>query len=62
MIKMIFSLGSKKVKNPDTSYFQLTRLKNSLLISIVDTPEKDLFNVDQKSYMRKLRTSSVNSP
>ena len=30
-------------------------------MSIVDTPEKDLSNVDRKYDMRKVRTSSVNS-
>ena len=30
-------------------------------MSIVSTPEKDLSNVDCKSYTRKLHTSSVNS-
>ena len=29
-------------------------------MSVVDTPEKDLSNVDGKSYMRKVITSSVN--
>ena len=32
-----------------------------LLLSIVDTPEKDLPNVDWKPDMIKVRTSSVNS-
>ena len=30
-------------------------------MSIVDNPENDLSNVDDKSYMRKVRTSSVKS-
>ena len=41
MRKMIVNLGIRKCKNNDTSTYELTRLKNSLLMSIVDTPEKD---------------------
>ena len=61
VIKMIVNLVSKKEENNDTSSCQLTCIKNSLLMSIVDTPEKDLSNVDQKYYTRKVRTSSVKS-
>ena len=57
--EMIVNLGSKKSKNYNTSIFQLTRLYNFSLMSIVDTPEKDLSNVDQKSDMRKVCTSSI---
>ena len=40
----------------------LTRpLQNSLLMSIVDTPEKYLSKVDRKADMKKVRTSSVKS-
>ena len=49
------------MKNNDTSTFQLTCLQNSLLISIFETPEKYLSNVERKHDMRRLRTSSVNS-
>ena len=60
MIKMIVNLGSKKGQNKDASC-QITHLQNSLLISIVDTPENYLSNVDRKSDMIKVRTSSVKS-
>ena len=61
MIKITINLGSKKGKNNKNSLPQLTRLQNYLLMSVVDTPEKDLSNVDGKYYMRKVITSSVNS-
>ena len=43
MIKMIVNLGSKKCKNNNTFTCQLTR------IIIVETPEKDLSNVDSET-------------
>ena len=58
MVKMIVNLVSKKIEKNSTC--QLIHLKNLLLMSIVDTSEKYLPNVDRKSDMRKLRTSSVN--
>ena len=61
MIKNIFNLGSKKFENNINSTFQLSHLQNSLLVSIVGTPEKYLSNVDRKSYMIKVRKSSLNS-
>ena len=41
MIKIVVNLGSNKYKNNYYYTFQLRSLQNSLLISIVDTPEKD---------------------
>ena len=61
MSKMIVNLGIKKVKNNDNSSFQLTHLQNALLVSIYDSLEEYLSNVDGKSDMRKLRTSLVKS-
>ena len=61
MIKMIVNLGSNKCENDNKSTCQLSCIYNSLLMSIVDTPEKDLSNIDWKSYMIKVRTSSVKS-
>ena len=58
---MIFNLGSKKGENNSNSTCQLRRLHNLLLMSIVDTPENYLPNVDHKSDMRKVRTSSIKS-
>ena len=43
---MIVNLGSEKCDNNNNSTCQLSRLQNSLLVSIVDIPEKDLSNVD----------------
>ena len=61
MSKIIVILGINKDKNNDNSYPQLTLLQNYLLMGIVDTPEKDLSNVEGKYDKRKLRTPSVNS-
>ena len=61
MIKIIVNLLCNKCKNNNTSYFQLTRIQNYLFVSTIDTLEKDLSNVESKSDMRKVRTSSVNS-
>ena len=41
MRKMIVNLGSKTGKNNYNFSPQLTHLYNSLLMNIVDTPEKD---------------------
>ena len=61
MSRMIFNLGSKKFEHNNNSTCQLNHIQNSLLMSIVDTPEKYLTNVDSKSDIRKVRTHSVNS-
>ena len=46
MSKIIINLGSKKLENNNNSTCQIIRLHNLLLISIVDTPETYLQNVD----------------
>ena len=56
---MIVNLGSKKGKNSNQSYTQLTRIKHSLLMSIIKTPENYLSKVEWKSDKRKARTSLV---
>ena len=48
MSKIILNLGSNKFKNNNNSTYQLSCLFNLLLISIVDTHEKDLSNVDSE--------------
>ena len=58
--KMIVNLGSNKGKKNNNSSLQLTRLKTSLITSIVDIHENNLSNVDRKYDMRKVRTYSVN--
>ena len=62
MSKIIVILGSKKCNNNNNSIFQLKHLQNLLLMSIIETSEKDVSNVDRKLYKRKLPTSSINSP
>ena len=61
MRKLIFNLGSKKCENNNNSTCQLNPLQNSLLISIIDTPENGVSNVDRKIDKRKVRTSLMNS-
>ena len=61
MSKTVVNLGSNKCENNNKSTFEFSCLQNSLLMSIVETPEKYLSNVDRKLDMIKVRTSSVNS-
>ena len=56
-IKMIVNLGSKKCEYNNNSTSQLNHLQNSLLMSIVDTPEKFVSKVDRKIYKRKVLKS-----
>ena len=60
MIRIIVNLGIRTVKNNDNSSLQHTHLNKSLLMSIIDTLENYLSNVDIKFDMRKVRTSSIN--
>ena len=48
MIKLIVNLGSKKCEKSNNFTFQLSRIQNLLLMSIVDAPEKDVSNVDSE--------------
>ena len=59
--KMIVNLGIKKGKNNNKSSPQLNRLHNSLQMSIVKTPKRDLSNIEGKYDMRKARTSLAKS-
>ena len=61
MSKLIVNLVSKKCENNNNSTCQLNHLHNSLLMSIVDTPEKDISNVDRKLDKRKIGTISIKS-
>ena len=61
MINIIVSWGSKKGGGNDNSSTQQACPKNSILISIVDIPEKYLSNVKGKYNMRKVCVSSVKS-
>ena len=60
MSKMIVNLGSKKFKNNYTSTCKIIHPHNLLVMSIVDTPEKDVSKFNWKSVMRKVRTYKVN--
>ena len=59
MSKIIIFLVSKNGDNDDNSSPQLSHQHNSLIMSIVDTPEKDSSNVEGKSHTRKVHTSLV---
>ena len=61
MSTVIVHVNINKENKNNKSSLQLTCLQNSLLIIIVDTPEKDISNVDRKSDMIKVHTSSVKS-
>ena len=58
---MIVNLSNKKCKNNNKSTDHLNEIQKSLLMSIVDTPEKDVSNVDWKADKRKVCTSLINS-
>ena len=60
MRKVIVNLGSNKFEDNNNSTCQLNHLQNSLLMSIVDTPEKDISKVDRKIDKIKIRTYSIN--
>ena len=58
---MITNLGSKKWEDKNNSTCQMNHPQNLLLISIFDTPENDVSNVDRKPDKRKICTSSIKS-
>ena len=59
--KMIVNLSNKKFKNNNKSTGHLNQIQISLWTSIVDTPEKDVSNVDRKADKRKIRTLLIQS-
>ena len=59
--EMIANLSNNKCKNNNNSTGHLNYIQKSLLTSIVDTPEKDVSNVDNKLDKRKVHTYSINS-
>ena len=61
MRKIIVNLIIKKYEDNNNSTCQLNHLHNSLLVSIVDTPEKDVSKFYRKIYKRKIRTPSIKS-
>ena len=56
MGKIIVKLSNKKWENNKNSTGHLNNIQKSLLMSIVDTPEKNVSNVDRKVDKRKIRT------
>ena len=50
MVKMIVNLSNKIFKNNNNSTGHPNHIQKLLLMSIVDTPEKDVSNVDRKVY------------
>ena len=61
MSTIIVNLGNSKCKNNNNSAFKLSSPQNLLLMSIFDTPEKDVSNVYHKSDKKKVRKSLVKS-
>ena len=58
---MIVNLSNKRYKNNNNYTGHLNHIQKLLWMSIVDTPEKDISNVDRKVVKRKIRTSRINS-
>ena len=58
MRKILFNLGSNKQKKMTPTHDN-SPYTEWVIMSIVDTPEKDLSNIDQKSDTRRVCTSSV---
>ena len=61
MGKMIVNLSNKRCKNNNNSTGHLNHIQKPLLLSIVDTPENDVSNVDRKVDKRKICTSLIKS-
>ena len=57
MFKIILNLGNNKCENNNNSKFHINHIQKSLLMSIVDTPEKNVSNVESKLYKRNVGTS-----
>ena len=61
MGKTIVNLVNKICENNNNSKFHINRSQKSLLMGIVDTPEKNVANIDRKLDKRKVGTSSIKS-
>ena len=61
MIKIIVNLGSKKCEDNNNYTRQLNQPQNLLIMSIFDTPEKDISKVDRKLDKIKIRKYSIKS-
>ena len=60
MQKVIVKLSNNKCKNNNKFTDHFNQTQKLLLMIIVDSPEKDLSNVDRKANKRKIRTSLIN--
>ena len=58
---IVVNLSNKKFENNNNSTDHLNHIQKLFLISIVDTPEKDVSNVYRKLDKRKIRTSLIKS-
>ena len=61
MGKIIVILSNNNYKNNNNSTGHLNHTQKLLSMIIVDTPEKDVSNVDRKLDKRKIRTSLIKS-
>ena len=61
MCKMIVNLSNKKCKNNNKSTGNLNHIHKSFFVIIVETPEKDVSNIDRKLDKRKIRTLLIKS-
>ena len=61
MCKIIVNLSNNKFENNNNSTGHLGYIQKSLLMSIFDTPEKDVSNIDRKLDKNKIRTSLIKS-
>ena len=59
--KIIVNSGSKNCEINNNQTCQINHIQKPLLMSMVDTPEKYLSNVDGKSDMIKVSRSSIKS-
>ena len=57
--KIIVNLGSKKCDNSDNYSHKISHIQNSLLMSIFETNDKDLYDTGGKENTRKVRKYSV---
>ena len=61
MVIIIVNLINKKCKKHNNSTGHFNNIQRFLLMSIVDTPENDVSNVDRRLDKKKKRTSSIKS-
>ena len=62
MGEIIVNLNNNKCKNNNKSTGHINHIQKLVLLSIVDSPEKDVSNVYSKVEKRKMFTSLIKSP